>query len=86
MVAIESTANGVDNYFHNEWLRAKNGESDKAAVFVPWYEIEIYRKAVDNAQQLIDGMDDYEKWLWEDCECTLEMIHGGKGTLIRLKA
>lgn len=75
MVAIESTANGVDNYFHNEWLRAKNGESDKAAVFVPWYEIEIYRKAVDNAQQLIDGMDDYEKWLWEDCGCTLEMIN-----------
>ena len=75
MLAIESTANGVDNYFHSEWLRAKAGTSDKEAVFVPWYEIEIYRKSVANPQLLIDEMDDYEKWLWEDCGCTLEMIN-----------
>ena len=75
MVVIESTANGVDNYFHNEWLRAKAGESDKVAIFVPWHEIEIYRLEVKDVNQLIAEMDDYEKWLWQEQECTLEMIN-----------
>ena len=43
LIAIESTANGVGNYFHSEWLRCKEGRGDKHAVFVPWYEIDIYR-------------------------------------------
>lgn len=75
MLVMESTANGVGNFFHNEWLRAKAGLSDKEAIFVPWYEIEMYRLDVDNLQQLLDNMDDYEKWLWQDCNCTLEMIN-----------
>lgn len=75
MIVMESTANGVGNYFHNEWLRAKAGLSDKEAVFVPWYEIEIYSLRVDDVKQLLDEMDDYEKWLWDDCHCTLEMIN-----------
>lgn len=75
MVVIESTANGVDNYFHNEWLRAKAGESDKTAIFVPWHEIEIYRLEVKDVKQLVAEMDDYEKWLWQEQECTLEMIN-----------
>ena len=75
MIVLESTADGTGNFFHNEWLRAKAGMSDKEAVFVPWYEIEIYRKEVANPQHLVDEMDDYEKWLWQDCECTLEMIN-----------
>ena len=41
LIAIESTANGVGNYFHSEWLRCKEGRGDKHAVFVPWYEIRI---------------------------------------------
>ena len=75
MIAMESTANGVGNYFHQEWLRAKGGKSDKEAVFVPWYEIEIYRMEVPDVAQLIAEMDSYEKWLWEDLGCTLEMIN-----------
>ena len=73
MVVLESTANGVGNYFHKEWLRAKKGESDKRAVFVPWYEIEIYRSEVRDAEVLWKGMDEYERGLWER-GLTLEMI------------
>ncbi len=43
LIAMESTANGVGNYFHSEWLRCRDGRGDKHAVFVPWHEIEIYR-------------------------------------------
>ena len=42
VIVMESTANGTGNYFHKECMRAKQGESDKKFVFVPWYEIEIY--------------------------------------------
>lgn len=51
MLVLESTANGVGNYFHEEWLRSKAGESDKEAVFVPWYEIEIYRMPVASGRK-----------------------------------
>ena len=73
LVALESTANGVGNYFHREWLRSVQGKSDKRAVFVPWYEIEIYRKEVADPQSLWDSLDDYEFGLWEQ-GLTLEMI------------
>lgn len=73
IIVMESTANGVGNYFHTEWLRAKAGLSDKQAVFVPWYEIEIYRSQVNDIKTLWNELDDYELNLWEK-GLTLEMI------------
>lgn len=75
LVVLESTANGMGNYFHDEWLRARSGKSDKEAVFVPWYEIEIYRLPVDDIGALWAVMDEYERALWEDYGCTLESIN-----------
>lgn len=72
-LAIESTANGVGNYFHSEWMRAAAGLSDKTPVFVAWYEIEIYVHEVDDVQKFWDDMDDYERALWDD-GLTLEQI------------
>lgn len=73
LIVMESTANGVGNFFHSEWLRAKSGESDKIPVMVPWYEIEIYRSAVTDVEKLWKEMDDYERNLWNK-GLTLEMI------------
>lgn len=73
LIALESTANGIGNYFHREWLRSVAGLSDKHAVFVPWYEIEIYRIDTDDFDSLIEEMDDYERNLW-DQGLTLQMI------------
>ncbi|MBP5498617.1 MAG: hypothetical protein J6X81_04540 [Muribaculaceae bacterium] len=75
VVVYESTANGMGNFFHTEWLRSRAGESDKTAVFVPWHEIEIYRRKVADAKTLWDEMDDYERDLWFKQGCTLEMIN-----------
>lgn len=36
-IIIESTANGIGNYFYNIWMSATTGESDFQAIFVPWY-------------------------------------------------
>lgn len=36
-IFLESTANGIGNYFHEQWQLAERGESDFIAIFVPWY-------------------------------------------------
>lgn len=45
-VILESTANGVGNFFHQKWRDAENGVGDFIAVFVPWFWQAEYRKAV----------------------------------------
>ena len=44
----ESTADGVGDFFHHEWLRAKAGESGYEAVFFGWFEFDDYRMALDD--------------------------------------
>lgn len=36
-VILESTANGMGNYFHKQWQLAERGQSPFIAIFVPWY-------------------------------------------------
>lgn len=48
MIVYESTADGVGNYFHKEYLAAKEGKSQNDYIFVPWFEIEIYELAFEN--------------------------------------
>ncbi len=77
LIAMESTANGVGNYLHAEWLRCRDGLGDKRAVFVPWYEIEMYTMplAPHELQPFAESMDEYERWLFDECRCTLDQIH-----------
>jgi hypothetical protein len=44
-VIMESTANGIANYFYQQWCMAESGESEFQAIFVPWYWQDEYRKA-----------------------------------------
>ena len=71
-VILESTANGVGNYFHQQWKLAEKGESDFIAIFVPWFWQTEYRKAVPEGfqptpeeQTLVDvyGLDN-EQLVW----------------------
>lgn len=75
LVAMESTANGVGNFFHKEWLRACQGRSDKTPVFVPWHEIDIYSLDVRDSEVegLWNSLTDYERALWDDGR-TLQQI------------
>ena len=36
-IILESTANGIGNYFHNMWLAAEAKKSEYIPIFVPWY-------------------------------------------------
>ena len=42
MIVYESTANGTGNFFHREYVAAKEGRTQFEALFIAWYEIEQY--------------------------------------------
>lgn len=45
-VILESTANGLGNYFHQQWKEAEAGQSEYVAIFVPWFWQTEYSKPV----------------------------------------
>jgi len=66
-IIYESTANGLNNFFHQQWKLAESGVSDFIAIFVPWFWQDEYRKEIpDNFSRSEDedvlaeqyGLDD----------------------------
>lgn len=43
-VILESTANGIGNFYHQQWSAAEAGEGDYIAVFVPWFWQDEYER------------------------------------------
>src|SRR5689334_8037764 len=43
-VILESTANGLGNFFHQTWRDAETGDNDFVAIFVPWFWQDEYRR------------------------------------------
>ena len=43
-VFIESTANGVGDFFHEMWQQAERGESDFVPIFLPWFIQDEYTR------------------------------------------
>jgi len=60
MIVYESTANGTGNFFHREYLAAKNGKSQFDAMFVAWFEIEQYAVPFVSIQ----SKHDFASWLY----------------------
>lgn len=44
LIVIESTANGVGNYFHRLWNQSVRGENDFIPLFFPWFTEPTYQK------------------------------------------
>jgi hypothetical protein len=53
-VIYESTANGVGNFYHQQWKLAEAGISDFIAIFVPWFWQDEYRKKLPDGFQYTD--------------------------------
>jgi hypothetical protein len=75
LAAVESSPKGVGNFFHREWLAAKEGKSSYVPIYVAWHEIEMYQKPVENYEVFIKWMlsDSYAMYLW-NLGATLEGI------------
>lgn len=90
MIVYESTANGTGNFFQREYDMASKGKSQFEAMFVSWFDIEIYSTPIDDMQSFAASLYDnrnndnvassreesgkYLWWLWEK-GATLEAIH-----------
>ncbi len=51
-VILESTANGMGNYFHREWIRGINGDGAFTPHFFSWRDHEEYQLPVDRTFKL----------------------------------
>lgn len=43
---LESTPDGIGNYYHEQWQLAESGQSDFIPIFLPWYWQEEYTRPV----------------------------------------
>ncbi len=74
LVALESTAKGVGNFFHKEWISAETGQSGYRPIFVPWFYIEEYTEEIKDYPRFIKGMNERMWELWQE-GATLEGIN-----------
>lgn len=66
-IVFESTANGIGNVFHKQWLMAERGESDFIAIFVPWFwQMEYVRPVPADFELNLNTEDVPEGELTED--------------------
>ena len=73
---LESTAKGVGNFFHREWLSAVNGVSSYEPIFIAWFEIPRYQKKIRYCEKFIQDNfeNEYVQILW-NLGATLEGIN-----------
>lgn len=65
---VESTANGVGNYFYKQWQAATDGEIDYVPLFFPWHKHPEYR-----ASHI--GLDHYDLRQLDDEEKILRRLN-----------
>jgi len=72
-VILESTANGLGNYFHQQWKEAESGQSEYQAIFVPWFWQSEYAKHVPDTLDFI--LDEDETKIQKEYELTNEQLY-----------
>ena len=67
-IIIESTANGVGNFFHRFWEEAEEGRSSWAPIFLPWWIHDDYtvQATPDETDQIISAEDPWERHAQDD--------------------
>jgi len=73
-IVKESTAKGIGNHWHNTWLASETGKGGYKNIFIPFFEVEIYQKPINNIPEFISTMTAHDKYLWE-LGATLESIN-----------
>ncbi|MEE8289566.1 MAG: hypothetical protein V3R25_09155 [Nitrosomonadaceae bacterium] len=87
-VIKESTANGLNNFFHQQWKMAEIGESEYLAIFVPWFWQDEYTKELPKGFVITDEERDLihqyviseEQIYWRRLKITELSADGSDGT------
>ena len=62
MIVYESTANGTGNFFQREYDDAKSGKSQFEAMFISWFDIELYSMPFDSEY----AKQQFAQWLYDN--------------------
>lgn len=96
LVVLESTANGVGDYFHEMWQKAVRGENEFTPVFLPWFIDPLYTRpfrtkaekeqlldeiSVENTDMSGNKVRTYEYELMKKHELTLEQLNWRRYTM-----
>lgn len=96
LVVLESTANGVGDYFHNMWQKATRGENEFVPIFLPWFIDPGYTRPFRNdaeKQQFVEEVQaisrdvsgreirTYEYELMHNHNLTLEQLNWRRYTI-----
>jgi hypothetical protein len=77
LIVRESTCKGVGGYWHQVCMSSVDNKSNEGyqLIFIPFFEIEIYHQdiAEDEIESFINGMSEYDWFLWEQ-GATLQSI------------
>lgn len=79
-IILESTANGVGNYFHQLWQKAETELSEFIAIFVPWYWQDEYVKEVKGEFSILPE----EQSLFEQYGLTNEQLLWRRNKIVEL--
>jgi len=82
-IILESTANGIGNYFYNMWMSAISGQSEFQAIFVPWYWQPEYMSESRDGETI--SLTDEEQELYEahkDDGLTLQHLYWRRRKLL----
>lgn len=96
LAVLESTANGVGDWFHDMWQKAEKGENEFTPIFLPWFIQPEYTRAFrteSEKQQLVDEVNTvsidasgkevrtYEYELMQKFDLTYEQLNWRRWTM-----
>jgi len=87
IIIYESTAKGVGNFFHNEWLRACEGESTFQPFFLAWFDLPEYSREFNTSQErdvFGQTLNEEEKELTATYNISLEQLQWRRVTIATL--
>ncbi len=62
-IFLESTGNGIGNYFQTEWEAAENGDTEYVPLFFPWWKHPEYTAESIQIPSLLGSLSDDERHL-----------------------
>lgn len=88
LVIYESTAKGVANYFHDEWQRSVEGESNFAPFFLAWFDLSEYSHPFGDGMHrkaFVEKYNEEEQEMVRKYKLTPEQMHWRRLTIADLK-
>jgi len=88
LIVYESTAKGIGNFFHAEWERAENGESNFYPFFLSWFDMPEYLHPFFSPKErhiFGEKLNDEEKELMSNFSLSLEQLYWRRLTIADLK-